>query len=127
MDLIRDIEISKDGAIDIIRCEKRSDTIYYCLESPVFVDIKLYGCEIEVKEEGGKLKFVKVHKESSYTTHVYTWSKEFLGSEKGMKLKKKILDLGGDWEQVMGGILFIYLPREKDDMLGEILKIVEQE
>jgi hypothetical protein len=125
MDLIRDILILKDGGTETIRGEKRSDNIYYCLESPVFSGIDLYGCEVEVKEENGKLIFVRVYKESAYVTHIYVWPKDFLESEKGVKIKEKIIEVGGDWEQVLGGMFFIHLPKEKDEVLEEILRIAE--
>ena len=125
MDLIRDIVIIKDGGTETIHGERRIGNIYYCLESPVFSGIELYGCEVEVKEEDDKLIFVRVHKESTYTTHIYMWTKNFLESEKGLKMKEKIMEVGGDWEQVMGGVFFIHLPKEKDNLLKEILSIAE--
>lgn len=125
MSEIRDIQITIDGGTETIRGEKRSDSVYYCLESPVFIGLELYGCEVEVVEVEGVLKFQRIHKESSYKTNIYAFSKEFLESDKGKKMKEKIIEVGGDWEQVMGGVIFIHLPKEKSYMLTQILKIAE--
>jgi hypothetical protein len=125
MDLIRDIILIEDGGTQKIRGEKRGYNIYYCLESPVFSNMDLFGCEVEVKEENEELIFVRVHKVSPYVTHIYAWSRGFLESEKGLNLKKKISEVGGEWEQVMGGVFFIHLPKEKDHLLTEILSIAE--
>ncbi len=123
--LIREVEVRIDGGRESIRVERRSEKIYYCLESLVFTELNLYGCEIEIKSEGDKLVFVRVHKESDYSTHIYAWSKDFLESESGIKIKERIVKVGGDWEQVMGGILFIHLPKEKAHLIGELIKTAE--
>ncbi len=122
MELIQDIEISQDDRTEIVRAEKISDKIYRCLESTVFIDMEIYGCEIQVTENNGKFKFIKVHKESLYKTHRYLWSKEFLESEKGKKSKQNIIEMGGDWEQIMGGLFIIHLPKEKNQMLDYLLE-----
>ncbi|MDB5205401.1 MAG: hypothetical protein JWR72_476 [Flavisolibacter sp.] len=119
--VVKDIEITIDGRTETIKAERLSDAIYYCLESPVFSGVELYGCELEVVESGEGLKFVKILKASNYTTFVYAWSREFLDSGKGKKIKATIVETGGDWEQVMGGVFFIHLPKEKDHLLHGIL------
>lgn len=122
---IKGIEVTIDGFTETVYAKRVADNIYYCLESLIFGELQLYGSEIEVKEENEKLKFVRIHKESNYQTHIYLWSKEFLDSERGKKIKDDVLKAGGDWEQVMGGFFFIYLPKEKEYMLEEILKNAE--
>ena len=122
---IRDIQINIGGISETVRGENRGDNIYYCLESPLFVDSVLYGCEVEVEEINGVLVFQKIHKASLYETYTYVWSKEFLASKKGKEIKERIIEVGGDWEQVMGGLFLIHLPKEKDYTLSEILKIDE--
>lgn len=122
---IREVQITVDEHTETIYCEQKSEHIYYCLESPVFLEAPIYGCEIEVEERDGRLTFVRIFKESDFALHRYLWSKEFLESDKGKKIKERIVEVGGDWEQVMGGVFFIHLPKEKDNLLKEILSIAE--
>jgi uncharacterized protein YjbK len=122
---IRDIEVTVDGATETIRAEKVHDNVYYCLESLVFINLELYGCEIEVEELDGKLIFLRIHKQSKFKTHVYVWSQEYLNSQKAKKIKNRILEVGGDCEQVMGGVFFIHLPEDRDFLLEEILDFGE--
>ena len=122
---IREVQITVDGNTETIYCEQKSESIYCCLESPVFIDFPIYGCDIEVEERDGKLTFVKIFKDSNFALYSYLWSKEFLDSDKGKKIKEKIVEVGGTWEQIMGGIFYIYLPKEKGDVLKEILSIAQ--
>lgn len=119
------MQITVDGHTETIYCEQKSEHIYYCLESPVFLEIPIYGCEIEVEERDGKLTFVRIFKESDFALHRYLWSKEFLDSDQGKKIKERIVEVGGTWEQIMGGFFYIYLPKERDSLLGDILSIGE--
>lgn len=125
MDSVREIQITVDGYTETIYGEQKSENIYYCLESPVFIELPIYGCEIEVRERDGKLEFVRVVKESDFAVYRYLWSKEFLDSDKGKRIKEKIVEVGGTWEQIAGGFFYVYLPKEKDDLLKEILSIAE--
>jgi hypothetical protein len=125
MESIKEVQITVAGFTERIYCERKSENIYYCLESPVFIELPIYGCEIEVQEREGKLEFINIVKESAFVLHKYLWSKEFLDSEKGKKIKEKIVEVGGTWEQVAGGFFYIYLPKEKNDLLRKILWIAE--
>lgn len=122
---IRDIEVTVDGTTETIRAEKVRNNVYYCLESLVFINLDLYGCEIEAEERDGKLIFLRILKQSKFKTHVYVWSQEYLASQKVKGIKNRIVEVGGDWEQVMGGVFFIHLPEDRDFLLGEILDFGE--
>ena len=124
---IRLIDILYDGATEPIHCEKISNTIYRCLESCIFIDFIHYGCEIEVEEKDDKLVFLGLYRESPYAEFFYVWSKEIVASKKVEKMKEEIMTLGGNWENAMGGVFIIHLPKEKEGEINRLLELLKVE
>ncbi|HEX7845105.1 MAG TPA: hypothetical protein VF476_04835 [Chitinophagaceae bacterium] len=118
------IELTYDGATESIYGEKVSGNIYKCLESSLFVDFINYGCEIEVEEAEGILKFLGLYKESPYDTKRYVLSGALIESKEFEGFKNEIMRLGGYWEQAMGGVLIFHVPKEKKEMINLLLKML---
>ena len=60
--------------------------------------------------EGG-IRFFSVSQKSSYTTLRWTISKSAAESEGLPRFLKQVAEVGGLWEQVMGGLLILHIPQ----------------
>jgi prolyl 4-hydroxylase len=107
------IDIQHDGISGKIYAEKVSGNIYRCLESCVFFDFITYGCEIEVGEIDGKLKFLWLYKESPYETKWFCCTREFMESPNLETVKETVIREDGYWQIDMGGLMSISLPGTK--------------
>ena len=121
------IDVTYDGGNEKIYAEKISDNIYKCLESSFFIDFINYGCEIEVEEDDGKLKFLWLYKESPYVTKRYILNRAFVESQKLEGFKKEVMGLNGYWEMAMGGVLIFHIPIEKKELIDSLLAMLNVE
>src|SRR6185295_13325617 len=101
---LKQIVVVTEGTTEYIYCSVIGENLYRCEESSLINECVVYGTEIEVKEEGESLKFVKIINESPFFIDRLLASKELLDSDRGKKAKEMIMESGGDWEQIMGGI-----------------------
>jgi len=63
-----------------------------------------------IANEGG-IRFLSVSQKSSYTTLRWTISKSAAESEGLPRFLKQVAEVGGLWEQVMGGLLILHIPQ----------------
>ncbi|PYX52990.1 MAG: hypothetical protein DMG76_27355 [Acidobacteria bacterium] len=63
-----------------------------------------------IANEGG-IRFLSVSQKSSYTTLRWTISKSAAESEGLPRFLKQVVEVGGLWEQVMGGLLILHIPQ----------------
>jgi len=75
------------------------------IESTTIYDI----VEVEPLPDGS-LSFRKVVKESGWQTYSFTVSKMTTESDSLRAILNKVEQNNGQWEQILGGFLFIYLP-----------------
>jgi len=54
-------------------------------------------------------------------------SKEILESKNGIKMRDAIVSLGGDYEIIMGGFIFIHLPREKENEIENLINMLKDQ
>jgi hypothetical protein len=121
------IDIKYGGSTESIYVEKVANGIYKCLESCIFIDFIKYGCEIEAEKLGEKLNFLGLYKESPFESFRYVWSKEIIESAGCSTMKDEIIRLGGFWENAMGGVFIIHLPKDKINELDRLFKILKVE
>lgn len=122
------IAIRYDDMTEFVYCEKVSETIYRCIESCVFIDFINYGCEIEVeKDEEGELKFLWLYKESPFEKHILLLSADMVDSPGLTRMEKEIVEMGGQWERVMGGVFIFHLPKEMNDRLDLLYELLESD
>src|SRR5688572_12473271 len=125
MSTFQTVYIETNGGTESIYCENIEDDIFRCEESSLNNELITYGCKIEAKEVDGKLKFVRLIKESPFKVYRYLCSKEILESKNGIKMRDAIVSFGGDYEIIMGGFIFIHLPKEKENEIDNLINILK--
>ena len=99
--------------------------LYRLEETPVFIESVSYKDVIEAdKQPDGSLLFCQVVQKSDLRTYDLILSKEIVASEELAIILDKVTALGGHWERIFGGCLFIYLPANTDyDPVDEINRV----
>lgn len=101
----------QDGAYETVAAEQESSDTYKLLETPALSCRINYGTTIKVQaDEKGELEMVKVVRASDYITRRFMLP-SLSKTELMEKLGNPILEAGGLWEIVFGGIIFIHMPR----------------
>ncbi len=78
---------------------------------PIMVEAANFGDVIEVESRpGGSLRFTRVAEAGGWCTYDFVRSVELLRSPRITAIQDHVLSLGGYWEQVFGGVLFLCLP-----------------
>ena len=127
MSALQIVYIETNGGTESIYCENIEDNVFRCEESSLNNELITYGCKIEAKEVDGKLKFIRLIKESPFNVYRYMRSKEILESKNGIKMRDAIVSLGGDYEIIMGGFIFIHLPREKENEIENLINMLKDQ
>jgi hypothetical protein len=78
------------------------------VESVKFRDI------IEADEHGPTLRFRRVAQKSDWRVFDFLLAKDARESEKINRVLERVEKVGGHWERIFGGCLFICLPPEVD-------------
>src|SRR2546430_13113403 len=97
-----------DGSAEQIRLTLLGSGSYRAEESSLVDDSINLGDVIA--NEGG-IRFLSVSQKSSYTTLRWTISKSAAESEGLPRFLKQVVEVGGLWEQVMGGLLILHIPQ----------------
>lgn len=109
---------------EMIAAEQVSDDTFRLLENPVFNCKINYGTTVKVIEDAnGDLVMSKIIRASDYKTRLFMLSRSLNEMELRTKIGQPILDAGGMWEVVFGGIAFIHIPKDSSFNIDELFKI----
>jgi hypothetical protein len=86
----------------------RLESVSMAVESVKFRDI------IEADEVGPTLRFRRVAQKSDWRVFDFLLAKDARESEKINRVLERVEKVGGHWERIFGGCLFICLPPEVD-------------
>jgi hypothetical protein len=79
------------------------------VEESSFVTDAVYRDIIRASEtEDGALMFVEIAERSPLVTNSWVFSQELIESEAVQSVLKVIMDQGGNWERVFGGVLIVH-------------------
>jgi Domain of unknown function (DUF4265) len=87
----------------------------YRLETTPFIEDVSYGDVIEVeKQQDNTYLFKRIVEKGNFKTHSWVMSSAIIESEPFKELLNKVLQSGGMWENVFGGVVMIHLPHNSD-------------
>lgn len=82
------------------------------------------GDTIRVKKDKEVFYYIETIKKSALVRHSWLLSKDACRSKEIVKLKERVVQLSGRYEQVFGGLLIINIPKEFEiEILEEMNKI----
>lgn len=82
---------------------------------PFMVEAACFGDVIEVDPiTNGNLIFVRIAERGGWRTYDFLIPAELIESEHITAIQDRVLSLGGHWERVFGGVLFLCLPPTSD-------------
>jgi len=82
---------------------------------PMMVEAASFGDIIEAEScADDHLRFIRVAEAGRWRTYDFLLHPELIGSERITKIENHVLSLGGHWERVFGGVLFLCLPPTTD-------------
>ena len=82
---------------------------------PVMIEAVGFGDVIEADSiTDGNLRFVRIAEKSGWRTYDFLIPSGLIESEHIIAIQDRVLSLGGHWERVFGGILFLCLPPTTD-------------
>ena len=117
------IEFPDSETIESLAVTVVSPGQYQLDESPVFSEYAKYGDVIEADvARDGLLVCRGVVSRSDLRTVRWLATSDFLASAAWEKLKTKVIEVGGNWEQVFGGYLILHYPKSADVDLERSLR-----
>jgi len=85
----------------------------YRVEESSFVTAAVYRDVIKTSDtRDGSLLFIEIVERSPLVTNTWTLRKEVIESQAVQSILRRIMDEGGNWEQVFGGCLIVHAPPE---------------
>ncbi len=109
------IEFPAEGMTASATVTKVGVALYRLDSVPVMVDSVKFRDVIEADEVDGKtLRFRRVAQKSDWRVFDFLLARDDRESEKINRVLRRVEQLGGHWERVFGGCLFICLPPEVD-------------
>src|ERR1051325_10885846 len=109
--VISHVFFEEDGATAECELLKLSDNIYRVEQVVPFIELVSYHDTIETTTSvDGSLIFRRVVKKSDYTKYDYAVSKKVAESAELRAVLDRVTQLGGYWERMFGGLLFVFLP-----------------
>ncbi|MDT3425740.1 hypothetical protein J2Z22_001259 [Paenibacillus forsythiae] len=110
--------------IEILDVTRTGENEYRIEETPVFRPDLSLGDIIKVKEERGVYYYVETVRKSDYRKLVRLLSREAAKSPELTAFRKRVLERGGRWETVFGGVLIIHVPKEAEQPLRDELEAI---
>ena len=105
------VEFPAEGVTVSVPLSPVGDRLYRLDGVPVFAESAAFGDVIEaVPGDGGRLRFVRVAEPGGWRTFDYMLPAYKLDGEWAQSLLAELLERGGHWERVFGGLLFVCLP-----------------
>jgi len=103
------------------------DTLFR-VEQSSFVTDAVYRDVIRVTEtQDGALLFVEIAERSPLKTNTWILSQQVMQSEALESVLKQIMDQGGNWEQVFGGVLIVHTsPETAKEIEDRVCRIAGQ-
>ena len=96
----------------------------YRVQGQLLGDVRItYGTIVEARpDEKGELWFYRIDRLSDFITETYLLPEQAIGKRDELrKIGEKVTAIGGAWEIVMGGMVFMYLPKDSNfDVEAEI-------
>jgi hypothetical protein len=123
--IIKSIKIiSQDGlGTEAVYAEQVGADIYKLLENPIFSCRINYGTTVKaIADENGELVLSKLVRASDYKTRQFLLSSSQKVSDVKDKILGEIEEAGGTWEVVMGGIVFVHIPKSSGFDLDQVFK-----
>ena len=98
------------------------------VEESSFVTDAVYRDVIKATEtEDGALLFVEIAERSPLVTNSWILSQELIESKAVQSILKQIMDQGGNWEQVFGGVLMVHTsPTTAKEIEEQMLRIAAE-
>jgi len=92
-----------------------------------YVPLPRWGDVVEAREIGpGRVQFVRVVERARMRRFQWVISRALIESPELDRVLSKIMDLGGNWERVFGGVVIVYLPRGCDyDLWADLKRLRE--
>ena len=113
------------GSYEVIQIESNQFKLNY---NDPFLEELTYGVQFEVEENKtskGEYIFKKITKESEFTSDTYTLP-SLLNETELRKIGDKIIESGGYWEVMFGGIAYVNLPKGSEiNILKEFEQAIE--
>jgi hypothetical protein len=114
---------SKEGSSETVYAEQLSEDTFKLMENPLMNCRINYGTIVKVApRQDGELVFTKIVRVSNFKTRQFFLNGSLNETELRIKLGQPVLDAGGMWEVVFGGICFVHLPRDGNFDLDELFK-----
>jgi len=118
-------EESSTGTYDVI---KISENRYKLANNDPFSEVLTYGAIIEVQpeqKEEGIFEFKEIYAESEYSLEVIALPASLNETEMRI-VGQKIIDEGGYWEVIFGGMGYVNLPKKsKLNVIDELNKLIK--
>jgi len=82
---------------------------------PIMVETANFGDVIEAEPRAdGSLRFVRISEKGGWRTYEFLIPSHLIASQSIAAIQDRALSLGGHWELVFGGVLFLCLPPTTD-------------
>ena len=89
--------------------------LYRICSIPMMIERVAFGDVIEADPRSdGSLRFVRAVEKGGWRTYYFLLPAELTESERITEVQNRVLSLGGYWERVLGGLLFLCLPPASD-------------
>jgi hypothetical protein len=126
--LIKMIKIisGDNGGSETVAGEQIDSDTFKLIENPVFNCRINYGTIVKaIQDLSGELVMSKIIRASDFRTRQFMLSASLIEIQLKTQIGQPILDAGGMWEVVFGGITFIHLPKNSTFDLDKLFKANE--
>jgi hypothetical protein len=107
------IELPAEGVTTSATVTMVAEGLYRVDSVPVMIESVKFRDVIEADDVDGKvLRFCRVVEKSDWRVFDFLLAREAIESEKISTVLRRVEQIGGHWERVFGGCLFICLPPE---------------
>ena len=111
-----------DGDTEQLLAQRVAEGFYRLWESPVFSEMAAYGQIIEVERAANAWRFLRVAGPSGLKTYRYLAPTGFVDSSHWQHFRARLKAVGGEWEQVFGGLLVLHVPYDSGFPLEQELR-----
>jgi hypothetical protein len=109
------IEFPKEGVTTSCPITKVGERRFRLDGIPPFAKSAGYQDIIEAEEIAeNRLRFIRVAERSGWRTYTFVLTASGIKSDWGQTLLRELEAIGGHWEQVFGGLLFVCMPPDCD-------------
>ena len=107
----------EDGSTEGLLLTALGSNFYRAEESSLLGEM-CYKDVIQAEPQSdGSVRFLKVVTPSGLKTNSWILSKGIIESDAFRAILDSVMELGGNWEQVFGGVLLVHLPPEHADTI----------